>query len=204
MNQNTKQRVVGTVVLLALALIILPVILDGDGSYQMELSSRIPEPPVIQLLPDPIPQRPVIQADAFPEPVDEPVAAPEQATTVVVDSTPDFDAAAGTQAENPQPVAVTENTRPAALALDDAGLPTGWSVRLGTFSNANNASNLVGRLVGAGYQAYARDSMSQQGEMTAVFVGPQLEKEKAEELRRRLQEEFQLSGVVVQYRLDDL
>ena len=60
MNQSAKQRIVGTVVLLALALIFLPIIFDGEGSYQAPVSSRIPETPIISILPEPLQSRPVI------------------------------------------------------------------------------------------------------------------------------------------------
>ena len=49
MNQGAKQRIVGTVALLALALIFLPIIFDGEGSYQVPVSSRIPETPIISI-----------------------------------------------------------------------------------------------------------------------------------------------------------
>jgi len=62
-NQNTKQRIVGTIVLLALALIFLPLIFDGQGSYQPQIASRIPDTPVVPLLNEPLPTRPVILGD---------------------------------------------------------------------------------------------------------------------------------------------
>jgi len=60
LNQGAKQRIVGTAVLLALALIFLPIIFDGEGSYQAPVSSRIPEAPIISILPEPTQSRPVI------------------------------------------------------------------------------------------------------------------------------------------------
>ena len=44
LQQNTKQRIVGTVVLLACCLIFLPIVFDGEGSYEPALTSRIPDP----------------------------------------------------------------------------------------------------------------------------------------------------------------
>ena len=63
MNQSTKQRIVGTVVLLALALIFLPIIFDGQGSYQGTVISRIPDVPNIPVLEMPIQIRPVVIAN---------------------------------------------------------------------------------------------------------------------------------------------
>ena len=64
MNQGAKQRIVGTVVLLALALIFLPIIFDGQGSYEAPVTSRIPDTPIISILPEPVQSRPVIVNDA--------------------------------------------------------------------------------------------------------------------------------------------
>ncbi len=196
MNQGTKQRVVGTVVLLALALIFLPIIFDGEGSYQRTLSSRIPDPPEMRVMPDPIPERPVIQAEnaatltanqaatrAPPEPINPPA-------TAVTDS---------------DPLAVVDQSAPSTPpGLDESGLPIGWSVRLGSFSNANNAENLTQRLLAGGYRAYTREITSTQGLLTAVFVGPQIERNRADQLKQQLQTEFQLSGIVVRFELDSI
>ncbi|MBL4820485.1 MAG: SPOR domain-containing protein [Gammaproteobacteria bacterium] len=191
MNQSTKQRVVGTVVLLAIAMIFLPIIFDGEGSYQRPLSSRIPQPPSLQVMPDPIPQRPVILADS--------VATVTANEKVVVETGP-----GSTVVEE---VTVIEADSPAiatAPVLDEAGLPTGWSVRLGSFSNSNNARNLTRRLLTAGYRAYTREFSVNQNVLTAVFVGPQVEREKTEQLKQQLQDEFQLSGIVVRFEVDTL
>ena len=63
MNQSTKQRIVGTLVLLIAALVLLPVLLDGEGSYRTPLESRIPSPPPFEEPARVIPERPVILAD---------------------------------------------------------------------------------------------------------------------------------------------
>jgi len=62
-SKGRKRRVVGTIVLLALALIILPQLFDGEGSYQPQIESRIPERPIITLLPQPQQSRPVMVGD---------------------------------------------------------------------------------------------------------------------------------------------
>lgn len=190
MKQATKQRIVGTVVLLALGLIFLPIIFDGEGSYQPPVSSRIPEPPAVPILAQPEPSRPqIINTQETPE-----TAAPEEAAVdttqqpddavEVVESEPAF------QREIPQ--------------LDESGLPAGWVVRLGTFSNADNANNLVERLQSAGYKGYAREVESNQGRMTAVYVGPWLERDRVEEYQRQLQEQFDLAGMIVRYEVEPL
>lgn len=52
MDQNIKNRLVGTVVVFALAVIILPIILDGSGVRKDKLEVIIPSPPVVSENPD--------------------------------------------------------------------------------------------------------------------------------------------------------
>ncbi|GAB5498182.1 MAG: SPOR domain-containing protein [Pseudohongiellaceae bacterium] len=199
MKEATKQRIVGTVVLLALGLIFLPLVFDGEGSYQTPVASRIPEPPIVPILPEPEPTRPQIIADQLPdEPsaaetaieTETPVATPEEDTTApdsaveVVESAPDF------EREIPQ--------------FDANGMPQAWVVRLGTFANAANANNLVARLQDAGFKAYTRSVNNADSDMTAVFVGPWLQRQLVEDYRQQLQEQFQLAGMIVRYEIDPL
>ncbi len=192
MNQGVKQRIVGTVVLLALALIFLPIIFDGDGSYQTPLSSRIPEAPLITIFPEPVQSRPVIVGDIEPDELTASTTTPE-ANDVIK-----------------PPVAGVEITESQAVfsreipQLNNSGLPEAWSVRLGSFSDADNANMLMARLQAAGHKAYTREIVSDQGALTGVFVGPWLERRQVNEYQRRLQQEFNLAGLVVRYELESL
>ncbi len=220
MNQNTKQRVVGTLVLLAVALIFLPVIFDGEGSYQRPVSSRIPDPPLVPVLEVPQATRVTLQGGDLdlvsPAPdvsadvaLDSAVPLIEEAApnaTVVV-TEPEVEAdpatviAGATQAQ----AEADSNAAAPELSFDEQGLPIGWSVRLATFSNFSNASNLRDKLVAAGYRSYSREVRNSNGEtMTVVFVGPQQDREKVEVLRQELQTEFQLRGNIVRFEVEAL
>ncbi len=212
LQQSTKQRIVGTVVLLALALIFLPIIFDGQGSYQTPLSSRIPEPPQVAVLPEPMQTRPVIIADSFPEP-DEPeetaptiddalISAIEPATPTDDNSPEDPGPEQTSEPEVEVTVSEPDFTRD-PLSLGPDGLPQGWSVRLGSFSDSANADNLLARLQDAGYRAYTRSIASDQGNLTGVFVGPWLDRARVESYQQELQARFQLAGMVVRYRIED-
>lgn len=210
--------------LLALALIFLPIIFDGEGSYQTPLASRIPEPPVFTLLPEPEPVRPVILADS--DAINVPVAVPDatpQAASIETDTETEADSADTTDtttSANPDTVVTTvpESAGTADVAivesqpvfsrdvptLDANGLPEGWSVRLGSFSESANATALLERLQTAGYRAYSRQVTSGQTSMTAVYVGPWIDRALVNDYQKRLQDEFQLSGMVVRYEIDPL
>ncbi|MEQ8313948.1 MAG: SPOR domain-containing protein [Gammaproteobacteria bacterium] len=213
MQQSTKQRIVGTIVLLALALIFLPIIFDGQGSYETPISSRIPDPPEIAILPEPVQTRPVIVADSLPEPdneEDEESGATEEVGESAAVAATDEDGtdtdthAADTETElaaviTSEPVYQRD---PPGLGAD--GLPQGWSVRLGSFADAANAQNLTQRLLDAGYRAYTRTIQSEQGDLTGVYVGPWVDRSTVAQYQQELQQQFQLAGIVVRYEIEAL
>ncbi len=244
MNQNTRQRLIGTLVLALAALILLPVIFDGEGSYQPVLQTDIPERPARPVAARSDPQRPVItadteairlndvpdtgasSADTLDAGASDARASDAQASPVVVtqspataaDSQPQADPAPASaeQASPEQPATEQPAPAPAATAqvaaqaagaspgLDNQGLPQGFSVRLGSFGNASNASNLVTRLQDAGHRAYTRQIDSSQGALTAVFVGPVVDRTTAATLLEDLRRDFQLNGMIVRYEIEEL
>ena len=208
MQQNTKQRIVGTVVLLACCLIFLPIVFDGEGSYEPALTSRIPDPPQIIILPEPQQTRPVIIADsdvpavALPETdADQPVSANQTSDSDTEDAlmVAQEAAAAGPGVRESVPAYTRQDETLPQLGED--GLPSGWSVRLGLFSNADNAAILLERLQEAGYRAYMREIESEEGLLQGVFVGPWLDRQLSAGYQNSLQEEFQLAGIVVPYEM---
>ena len=190
MKQGTKQRIVGTIVIASLALIFLPIIFDGQGSHQTQTASRIPEQPVVPILPEPQQSRPVIISDADLV-VTETKTEPERVTKTIEESASDLIEVSASES----------NFTLDIPTLNSAGLPNGWSIRLGSFSEASNATNLMQRLQTAGYKAYIRDIDSEQVELTGVFVGPWLERALVNDYIDQLRDEFQLEGMVVRYQL---
>jgi len=204
LKPGTKQRIVGTVVLLALALIFLPIVFDGQGSYQTPVSSRIPPTPVISILPEQVPTRPVIIANSIANDTEEVRSALDPSSSS--SSSPDEPEAAVVEESAVEATVEISDSQPAFTreipSLSSAGLPQGWSVRLGSFSDADNADNLMSRLLTAGYKAYTRSIGSQQGALTGVYVGPWLERGLVNDYQKKLQEEFSLAGMVVPYELE--
>ncbi|MBQ86336.1 MAG: hypothetical protein CMQ16_08010 [Gammaproteobacteria bacterium] len=209
MQQNTKQRIVGTVVLLACCMIFLPIVFDGEGSYEPALISRIPDPPQLTILPEPKQTRPVIIADSdIPTVTPSATGVDQPASAEQVSDTRAGNALTITQGDTDVEPEVSESV-PARTGqegtlpqLGEDGLPTGWSVRLGLFSNADNAAALLERLQKAGYRAYIREIESGEGQLRGVFVGPWLNRQLSAGYRSSLLEEFQLAGIVVPYEME--
>ena len=201
--------------LLALALIFLPIIFDGEGSYQTTISSRIPDPPEIAVMPEPVQSRPVILSDsdepAQPELVTAQTQPDQEQSEALQEREPAAAAAPSENAENPSATLADASTEISestpdftreSQPFDGNGLPQGWSVRLGSFSDADNADALLTRLQAAGYRAYTRVIQAEQGNLTGVFVGPWLDRQITNGYQQSLQEEFLLAGIVVPYELE--
>ena len=194
MNQGTKQRIVGTVVLLTLAFIFLPIVFDGQGSYEPAMTSRIPDSPQVSILPEPVQSRPIIIAETERE-AELASPASNDATgaevPIAVEAAPE--SVGGTTSE---PVFSREVPQ-----LDRAGLPQAWVVQLASFADVENARNLLARLQSAGYKAYIRSVVGDQGGRSRVLVGPWVVRARADETQTELQAQFQLAGMVVAYEL---
>ena len=160
MVYNKKQRIVGTIVLMALVGVLFPVIFDGGDTFQAELESRIPPEPQFSLLPEPNPTRPVIIADADTD------SGAEEGQSEISEN----DGQIISQSEEDE------------ADLDLSPMLSGWSIRLGSFAEKQNAANLVERLHESEYKAYTREFNNSAGELVSVFVGPWIEKSIAEEV----------------------
>ena len=183
MVYNKKQRIVGTIVLMALVGVLFPVIFDGGDTFQAELESRIPPEPQFSLLPEPNPTRPVIIADA--------------------DADTDTDTDAGAE-EGQSEISENESQIISQSEEDEADLDlspmlSGWSIRLGSFAEKQNAINLVERLHESEYKAYTREFNNSAGELVSVFVGPWIDKSIAEDYLSELEDKFRLAGDIVRY-----
>jgi DedD protein len=208
LNQAMKQRLIGTIVLGCLALIFIPILLDGEGIQEpTPLSVTVPPIPEVTITPLPDPVRPVILSDTDALDISN-TTAPDPniaLTPQITEQSPavnsDVQQPAQENAEAPTPVVEPEPATEPRLTTQ--GLPEGWSVRLGTFSDRGNAEALVARLILENYKAYSRPVQSGSQTMLAVYVGPVLTQAEAKSLQQQLTNEQQLKDtVVVQFTID--
>ena len=197
-----KQRMVGALVLVALAVIFLPMLFSRqDEQRQIQVDApTAPEMPVmapVQVEPVAVPE-PQVNAEepapAVQEVVAAPVAAPAPVAPVVakppvVAPKPPAVTPAQTVAQAPSKLDTTQKR------VDPDGLPISWSVQLVSLSNRASADNLQKTLRNQGYNAYVRSS----GGMNRVFVGPLLERAEADRLRDLLGKQQNLKGFVVRF-----
>ncbi len=175
MDQNLKHRLTGAIILVSVAVIFIPVILEGPDNEWAPLSHSIPDAPQMEYkahldVPAPI-----------PAPVEPPVAEKpvEPVKTVVPVPEPKPEA---------EPV---KQTQPATKSL------SGWYVQVGSFSQEMNASGLSKRLELSGYENRLQKATTKTGYAWRVMVGPDKNRAAAEKLRDRLAKDRQLKGIVI-------
>ena len=196
-----KQRMVGALVLVALAVIFLPMLFSRqDEQRQIQVDAptapQIPVMQPVQVEPVAVPEPQVIAQEPVPEElpvVEQQVAtapvAPVVAKPAVVAPKPPAVTPAQTVAQAPAKLDTTQKR------VDPNGLPISWSVQLVSLSNRASADNLQKTLRNQGYNAYVRSS----GGMNRVFVGPLLERAEADRLRDLLGKQQNLKGFVVRF-----
>jgi len=170
-SSKLRQRLWGAAVLIAIAVIVLPLLLDGAGSEsQFRRVERLREEPpaivagdgtrTIQVVPEMRLNDKVIEASEVARPeklVDEPVAiiVPEPGITAQAD----------------QEVADTRLPR------------TAWVVQAASFVDENDALLLRDRLRDAGYASFVRDRDANTDPFR-VLVGPMIKQASAEKARK--------------------
>jgi DedD protein len=203
-----QNRLVGTIILVAIAVIFLPDLLDGKKETKRELFVELPQKPVMKEVTEPqvfdtekIRQAASRKIEIINEPAldDIPetnelsadtdqgaeVNKPEQERPVIVNNE------SGNRSLEQETV-IEDNQQ---QLLESAG----WVVQLGSFRHQKNVQELLSKLEKGGYRAFSRPVQTSSGELTKVFVGPELQKEKLEKAISHLKKLTKLQGRVTPF-----
>lgn len=193
MDSGLKQRLIGAVVLVAIAIIFLPSLFNQGGRKAVDLTTQIPPEPeqAVEALEIPPPRPP---ESAQPgQPAEENYSHPPVAESQSPETEPPFNNA-------DSPPSSESETAPEPV-LTDEGVPRGWSVQVGSFSQQSGADALLGQLVEKGYErSYIRSGEGANGTLYRVFVGPRINREDAESDRQKIDDTFQVESLLVEFR----
>jgi DedD protein len=222
MDQQLKERLVGAVVLMAAAVVVIPMILSGPPEpapapappRQAAAPARTPADFSSRIVPLTAPETQSPRAAEAPSPAAEPARDPAARPAPTPEPAPPAQAAVPSQAPEPTPPpqadapsptpapAAPPPPRPTVSATPAAAsreVRAGWVVQLGSFSNARNAYALRDRLKDNGFAAFAESAGAGADAVTRVYVGPEPDRERAEKHVARLLEQTRLKGIVVRY-----
>ncbi len=172
MTDRTRDRVMGGVFLVALAIIVLPMLFDGAGVQS-------PPPPVLNT-----PSAPVAPVAAM-NPGN---LANAEALRKRIDSE-GFDKSTATRVGDPVLSAPDQHKSEA--------LPPAWGVQLGSFTEHAKAVALRDRLRNDGYQSVLTDVKGLTGVSTRVSVGPMVDRDEASKLQAELEKRYGMDGLIV-------
>lgn len=205
MERRLKERLIGAAVLVLLAVIFIPMLLNDSTQYNSGITGSN------------IPARPNDEFNTRIVPLDEGRSRPETG--------PAEDTESGTK-ESPPPVHADqiiseeniqiEQTPPVVSSptptLDEGDrgpekttLPAkemgvqAWIVQLGSFSSEKNAQELNSKLRGKGFTAFVEPLKQKSRMIYRVRVGPELLRSDAEKVRDKIKQTMQMDGLVVSY-----
>lgn len=168
MTAQFKNRLVGTIFLVALGVIFIPDILDGKKTRVEEEFNAIPFAPKLDSLPPLLIDLPSESASAV------------QPSDVVAENSSE-----------------TETTVVAGQSSTEVQFEKpAYIVQLGTFKNSQNVTRLVEKLRAEGFQAHSYPEPPVEGELNRVFVGPNVSKKALQQKQKKLKELTGLSGAV--------
>ncbi|MCK8514849.1 SPOR domain-containing protein [Methylonatrum kenyense] len=219
MQKRHQQRLVGAVVIVALAVIFLPMLLRGPVDRQaLDLPMEIPpeprgreaveaprdeEPPMLDRIPvrEPEDEEAAEPDDelAMPDqlPGDEPVAPAEEPDVV---EAPEVASEPEEEPETAEP-ATDEEPEPEETAEAEAEPveAEGFAVQVGSFRSEGNAIGLRDRLRDEGLPAFVVESSDSDGAIYRLRVGPVPSRDEARDLVERVRQDAGVDSIVVRH-----
>ncbi len=177
MDQALKQRLVGAVVLVALAVIFLPALFNGGRPDAVDTLKEIPPMPALEPIEVKQAQRPELPADS--RPVQE---------MYTLEPTPE-------EVEE----SVEEATKAEPPGLTESGTPKAWVVQVGSFSDRDKADKFAADLQQQGYKSFTRTVQSNGKSITRVMIGPKLDKQSALVVKQKVDKQYQLKSLVIKF-----
>nr|WP_321459899.1 SPOR domain-containing protein [uncultured Vibrio sp.] len=182
MASKFQSRLVGTIILVAVGVIVLPDVLDGKKLHYKEEFASIPIKPELDS---------DVENFEILEPVEDDIALPDSPVEAVEQELEEPQLTASNQ----EPVAEPEEAKqpdqvevaPRPVVEKNQYEDSAWIIQLMALKNHDNAVALVADLQKRGYQARTK----RENEFTRVIVGPDVSKSK---LERQVQELQKITG----------
>lgn len=223
MDEKLKQRLVGALVIISLAVIILPFIFDGRDHQALPAAHNIPEQPTLTLdirKPDldtaefesvkaqiKASRESMRAGDAEQQALQQPLSdektgdsaavsttAPAKPVVAPVVAARESYNTAKQRSTQQGPKSNSSKQQPTKSSLADA-----FTVQVASFSSRDNAERLYRKLNKMGYAAYIQTGSNKTTVIHRVFVGPHLKRNMANAVANRLGDKFKLKALVVRY-----
>ncbi len=219
MDQQLKQRLVGISVIFALAVIFLPMILDGSGQHLEKLDVKIPVPPRVESRVDvkqqvielkrevnALPEMTAVVVDEVsdaPAKPEEPAKA-QNSETAPEDTKATQPIAAKPKLESPPPAAKepVKKVTPKVTAAPAKALVGGeqWVIQVGSFRDKDKAYKQRDLLRKSRLSAVFIEKFSKDGSLSyRVRMGPFLTRDKAKVVKNKVLAKYNIKGWLMKY-----
>jgi DedD protein len=219
MDPQLKQRLVGIGVIFSLAVIFLPMILDGSGQRRQDVDIEIPPRPQIKSEVDverrvleirkevaalPELQPLIVDEQTPPEPAKPPAATKrvERDSELVAQASSEPRSIAKTPPASSQPALPDAAPKPAKSAASEPQVGgDSWVIQVGSFSERERAFKQRDRLRKTKLAAVFIEQFEREPGKTSyrVRMGPFIDRESAKVVRNKVMAKYDIRGLVMKY-----
>lgn len=207
---NPKHRIAGAIILVSLAVIFIPMLLDestppAENQSLTQIPSRdstVAETRVVVSPVTPADSAQIATSDSTPaQPTSEkPLpASPPPTETATADIKPEPTKSAPVIAVEKK--TETASAKPVAARSSNVAekISRGWMVQVGSFANTDNANRLRDKLKNLGYTVNSETVTVQGSKAVRLRVGPYREKSVATKAQTQLEKELNIKGILLAY-----
>ena len=193
MDDHLKKRLVGATVLVALAVIFIPMLVDDEAEVDTRITqTNIPPRPNApfssRIQPLELKEKPAAAA-AEPKPLKEPVPVAPVSLLSKTAAKPVTSKESSPKPAEPK-VAIT---KPPAKPI------VSWVIQVGSFAKQENANNLVKQLRAMKFAAFMEKVVVDGKTRYRVRVGPEVDQKKAQQMQAQIEKKFKLKGKLERY-----
>ena len=192
MDDGLKQRLIGALVLVAIAIIFLPSLFTGEHGRRLDTRTQIPLAPQIKPLIIKAPER-VQNMPQVPEPEDMYRLLDEEKPLVTVSNKDQSNLKANVKGK------VKGNAASVTPALDERAIPKAWVIQVASFKTRLSAETLTIQLKNDGFKAFVHSVVIGKGRVYRVLVGPKIDRSKAQLIKDVLDAELKVNSILVKF-----
>lgn len=201
MDDGLKQRLIGALVLIAIAVIFLPSLFSGEHGRRLDTRTQIPPAPETKVLviaqPKPVEGIPKAPApEAMYQLLEEDVAVESSGVASTKKEPAVVKKAADTVKPKVADVSAEESKKP---GLDERNIPRAWAIQVASYNTEARANKLLEQLKADDYKAFLHPVVIGKGKVYRVLVGPKIDRTNALQVKVELDKLLKVSSILVKF-----
>ncbi|WP_439107034.1 SPOR domain-containing protein [Congregibacter sp.] len=198
MDNLVKQRLVGALILVALAVVFWPIIFVPGAQQSSDLRVTVPSAPPVDLTP-------IAEPDSLGLRAGRRAAAQEEETPDVQlpsdDESQALEPASLPTRDVTMPVADLDEARETLESpeIDADGLPVAYSLQVATMADKARAESLRDELVSGGYKGYVKRLRRDDRVLYRVLVGPRYSRDELLPIKGAVDKTWRVESMIIRY-----